>query len=111
MSIRHLWSPVTYNDVYYTLDPNGSLLRDSYKNNHNINFNSWNANISFSWEFAPGSQLVAQYRNNISSRNNNLDRGFSNNLAELFKEPSITNTSIKLLYYLDVTSLRKTKIQ
>lgn len=107
LSVRHLWSPVTYDSNFFALLPNGALIDDLYQNNHNINFNSWNANLSFSWEFAPGSQLVAQYRNSILANNSNSQLSFNNNLNTLFKEPSITNFSIKLLYYLDVNTLKK----
>lgn len=107
LSVRHLWSPVTYDSNFSSLLSNGKLIDNTYQNNHNINYNSWNANLSLSWEFAPGSQLVTQYRSSILASDSSSELSFNNNLNALFKEPSSTNFSIKLLYYLDVNRLKK----
>lgn len=106
-SLRHFWTPVKYDNTFYSLQPKGELLADTYQNNHNLNYNSWNVNLNFFWQFAPGSQLIAQYRNAIRSTGNDSSLTFSENLDNLFKQPSISNFSIKVLYYLDVNRLRK----
>ncbi len=108
-SLRHFWSPVTYDSQFYNLETNGDLLINDYQNNHDLNYNSWNVNLTFFWQFAPGSQLVAQYRSAIKSEGIDSSLNFNQNFDTLFEQPSISNFSIKVLYYLDVNKLRKNK--
>ncbi len=42
-----------------------SLTATTYNENHDKNFNSWNLDVNYLWQFAPGSQLIAFYRNSI----------------------------------------------
>ena len=105
-SLRHFWTPVAYDSSFYTLKSDGTLLTNTYQNNHDINYNSWNVNLNFFWQFAPGSQLIAQYRNTIRSTGSQSTLSFNKNLDHLFVQPSISNFSIKILYYLDVNRLK-----
>jgi hypothetical protein len=36
----------------------------------NINFSTWNLDFRYSWQFAPGSQLTALYRNSLFNFDN-----------------------------------------
>ena len=109
-SLRHFWTPVTYDNTFFDLQSNGELLANDYQNNHDLNYNSWNVNLNFFWQFAPGSQLVAQYRNTIKNTGNNSTLSFNDNFSTLFAQPTISNFSIKILYYLDVNRLRNNHI-
>lgn len=106
-SLRHFWTPVEYDDTFYSLQSNGRLLENDYESNHDLNYNSWNVNLNFFWQFAPGSQLIAQYRNAIRSTGDNSMLTFNENLRNLFKQPAIANFSIKVLYFLDVNRLKR----
>lgn len=106
LSFRHYWSPVKYNDNYFILNDRGTLDNTAYTEIHNINYNIWNLDLSYSWEFAPGSQLVALYRNSIFNEDSLSRLSFSENLNNLFKEPAINNFSLKFIYYLDYNKLK-----
>ncbi len=106
LSFRHYWSPVKYDNQYYLLTTKGELIENNYFNNHNINYNIWNLDLTYSWEFAPGSQLVALYRNSIFNEDELSDLNFEKNLNNLFKEPMLNNVSIKFIYYLDYNKLK-----
>ena len=106
-SLRHFWTPVAYDNTFYTLVSSGKLSANTYQNHHDVNYNSWNVNLNFFWQFAPGSQLVAQYRNAIRNTGNDSTLSFSDNLQNLFEQSAISNFSIKILYYLDVNRIRK----
>lgn len=106
LTFRHYWSPIEYESQYYTLNNNGSLSPNSYTNNHDINFNTWNLDLNYSWEFAPGSQLVAMYRNSIFNRDNQSQLNFNENLKNLFNEPIRNTFSLKIIYYLDYNQLK-----
>jgi hypothetical protein len=106
LAFRHYWSPVSYASNFYELNNNGTLTNSNYLDNHDVNYNIWNLDLSYSWEFAPGSQLVALYRNSIFNEDNLSQLNFNQNLENLFKEPITNNFSIKFIYFLDYNNLK-----
>ncbi|NQV77445.1 MAG: carbohydrate binding family 9 domain-containing protein [Lutibacter sp.] len=106
LSFRYYWSPVKYDPDFFELNNEGTLDSSSYNNNHDLNYNIWNLDLSYSWEFAPGSQLVALYRNSIFKEDDLANSSFSENLDNLFKEPGTNVFSLKLIYYLDYNNLK-----
>jgi hypothetical protein len=107
LSFRHNWTTVTYDNQFYELTAKGLLIPNSYQKNHNINFNSWNFDLMYNWEFAPGSQLTALYRNSIFNSNSNSDLSFGDNLDDLFRQPKEDLFSLRLVYFLDYNKLFK----
>ena len=63
-SFRHYWDTVIYDTELFTLLDNGRLTRDSgytidnVSDNPNINFSTWNIDLSSSWKFVQGSFLT-----------------------------------------------------
>jgi len=106
LSFRHYWSPVNYDSTFYELNNEGTLDQSTYFEDHNINFNIWNLDLNYSWQFAPGSQLIALYRNAIFNEDNLSQLNFKNNLDNLFKEPVMNNFSLKFIYFLDYNNLK-----
>ncbi|MDP2088101.1 MAG: DUF5916 domain-containing protein [Flavobacteriaceae bacterium] len=107
LSFRHNWTTVSYNNQFYELTADGLLVSNSYQANHNINFNSWNFDLMYNWEFAPGSQLTALYRNAIFNENSISNLSFRENLEDLFNQPTEHLFSLRLVYYLDYNRLIK----
>lgn len=105
LSVRHYWSPIKYKE-FYTLNNDGTLAATNYYQNHDINFNAWNFDTSFSWEFAPGSQFVILYRNSINNFTNILNYSISKNFKDLFDSPAENQVSAKLVYYIDYNKLK-----
>lgn len=101
LSLRHFWSTVRYQEDYFRLLADGSLTNTDYSANHDLNYNSWNLNINLFWQFAPGSQLVVQFRNSLQGIDQNSRLGFFENLEQLNKQPGVSTISLKLLYFLD----------
>ncbi len=106
LSFRHYWSPVTYDTNFFELNNEGTLNTSSFQGNHNINYNIWNLDLSYSWEFAPGSQLVVLYRNSIFNEDDLAHLNFKKNLDNLFTEPINNNFSLKFIYYLDYNDVK-----
>ncbi len=106
LSFRHFWSPVSYDSQYYKLENDGTLTNSSYTNNHDINFNTWNIDLNFNWEFAPGSQLIALYRNSIFNQDDKSQLSFNDNLNNLFDQSIQHNISLKLVYFIDYNNLK-----
>ena len=108
LSFRHNWSKVPYSKFYSLNKKNGSLQRNIYNENHDRNFNSWNIDLNFVWQFAPGSQLIAFYRNSINPDDDfaPANINFMDNLSRLFKENIQHTFSLRFVYFLDYNNLR-----
>lgn len=101
LTFRHNWSDVRYQSQFFDLAPNGYLVPNNFNENQDINFNSWNLDLNYFWQFAPGSQLIAFYRNSIFSNNQNTGQNFLTNLDNLFNEPNQHIFSLRLVYFVD----------
>ncbi len=101
LSIRHYWIQINYADDYLLLNTNGKLVNTTYSENNNNNFNTWNFDLKFNWEFAPGSQFVALYRNYIYKSDDKSRINFNENFNNLFNDDLWQNFSIRLIYFLD----------
>ncbi len=106
LTFRHYWSPITYDSQYFQLEDDGTLTPNSYTGDNDINYNVWNLDLSYTWEFAPGSQLIALYRNNIFNEDTKSQLEFDENLQNLFKQPGEHNISLKLIYYIDYNNAK-----
>ena len=108
LSFRHNWSKVPYQGSFSKLNTsNGQLETSAYTGNHNVNFNSWNLDMNYIWQFAPGSQLIAFYRHSIFSYNDQAHLNFFNNLDQLFEEPNQHTFSLRMVYFIDYNKLKK----
>ncbi|HIP48511.1 MAG TPA: hypothetical protein EYG92_06045 [Lutibacter sp.] len=101
LAFRHYWIQANYDNQLFLLEQNGSLSQITHTGDYNENVNYWNLDFNYSWEFAPGSQLVAQYKNAIYNDNGRSKLHFNENLSGLFNEPIKNQFSLKLIYYLD----------
>ncbi len=105
LAFRHYWKQVNYDSQLYFLEQNGLLTENSHTGDYNSNFNMWNLDLSYTWEFAPGSQLVALYRNSLFDKNNLSLLDFNENLNGLIEKPATNEVSIKFIYYLDYNKI------
>jgi hypothetical protein len=105
--LRHYWMKGAYNQ-YYTLDNNGRLSNnDAYTGKNDFNFNSFNIDLTFSWEFAPGSNLSMVWKNAITTEDNEILRSYTHNFNETMDAPQLNSFSLRILYYLDYQNLKK----
>lgn len=112
LTFRHYWDTVNYDYQLFTLLDNGRLTRasgfnlDNLGEDPNINFSTWNVDLSYSWQFAPGSFLTALYRNQIFNFEENADDGFSESLDLLFRQPMQNIFSLRLQYFIDFNNVK-----
>ncbi|TYP98241.1 carbohydrate binding protein with CBM9 domain [Tenacibaculum adriaticum] len=108
LTFRHNWTKVLYDDQYYRLQNNGSLADFNYSGTDNVNFNSWNLDLNYVWQFAPGSQLIAFYRNSINPDSDYApaDISYAENLDKLFKEEMEHTFSLRVVYFIDYNRLK-----
>jgi hypothetical protein len=106
LTARYYWS-YSDNKKFYTLQTDGYLNDDpSYTLNKNRNFNSWNLDLSYSWWFAPGSELSILYRNYSLERSNVVERNFGTNLKNVFNSNMTNILSVSLRYFIDYNVIR-----
>jgi len=112
LSFRNYLSTVTYENQLYALQANGRLqentayTKETIGYNPDINFNSWNLDLSYSWQFAPGSQLTALYRNSIFNFSNASRDHYFESLDKLFKENMRNTFSLKMVYFIDYNAIK-----
>ncbi len=108
LRMRHYWSKADYDDTFYLLNQDGTLTQtDAYQENHDINFNAFNIDLSFKWNFAPGSELSLVWKNEIYTYDTEVSRNFIDNLNQTIESPQTNSISLKILYYLDWNYLRR----
>jgi hypothetical protein len=105
--LRHYFSAAEY-DKFYSLNTDGSLTDSDYTSTeHNINFNTFNIDMVYTWNFAPGSELSIVWKNYISNFKEAVVYNYFDNFNNVFNSPQTNSFSFKILYYLDWHYLKK----
>lgn len=96
LTARYYWS-YSKNHEFLTLQDNGHLVQNNnYSINRNRNFNSWNFDLSYSWWFAPGSEISILYRNYAQESTSDVEKNLSTNFKNVFDSNLTTIFSISL---------------
>ncbi len=110
---RQFWSTANYKNNFFLLKNDG-LRKLSEKNlkdyNPNTNFNLWNFDLSYDWEFAPGSKITFLYRNNIFNENNLSGISYYKSTKDLFQNPINHQLSLRINYFIDYNLFIKKKV-
>ena len=107
ISLRHYWS-FAENKNILSLQQNGRLADfTGYSTNKNSSFYSWNTDLSYSWWFAPGSQVSILYRNNAGAFERNINKNFKNNVTNLLTNDALNHVfSISVRYFIDYNQVK-----
>mgnify|MGYP003519144692 FL=1 len=101
LNVRQYWS-FSENNSYHKLLENGYVEDYAYADNANENYSSWNYDLTYSWWFAPGSQMTVLYRNNAEFESDIIDKKFNKNLKSVFNNEQLNHTfSISIRYFID----------
>ena len=112
LSFRHYWDTVNYDNDLFTLLDSGYLTTDSGYNVTNvgdhpdINFSTWNIDLSYSWQFAPGSFLTGLYRNQLFNLDDMAEATYSQSLDDLFNQPIQHTFSVRVQYFIDFNGIK-----
>ncbi|MFV5688607.1 DUF5916 domain-containing protein [Flavobacterium sp. ZT3R25] len=107
LSLRHYWS-FAENKNFLSLEQNGRLTDYSnYTENKNSSFFSWNGDISYSWWFAPGSEISILYRNNAANFQREIDKDFGKKVTTLLTNDQLKHIfSISIRYFIDYNEVK-----
>lgn len=106
LTARHYW---TYGEnlEFLTLEDSGELSENTtFNENRDFTYNNWNFDLSYTWWFAPGSQLSVLYRNNAVNNEEIVNRNYRNNLDNLFSNNLNSIFSISLRYFIDYNAIK-----
>jgi len=105
--VRHYWDVGKYRN-FYLLQEDGSLTNtDIYKTNKDFNFNSFNIDMVFNWQFAPGSNLSIIWKNALLQEDNDLIFNYFDNFSRTLSYPQLNTLTVKFLYYIDYVRIKK----
>ncbi|WPO80844.1 DUF5916 domain-containing protein [Flavobacterium sp. KACC 22761] len=107
LSVRQYWSYAENKDILQLQD-NGTLTPyPDYDENKNSSFYSWNADLSYSWWFAPGSQVSVLYRNNADNFERIIDKQYKDNVTALLNNDALKHAfSISVKYFIDYNAVK-----
>jgi len=111
LTARYYLGTVEYDPQLFSLEEDGSVTNmtgyttGTIPNDPNINFTTWNFDLSYSWQFAPGSFITALYRNQLFNFDNEAERGYFASINNLFQQPINHTVSVKLQYFLDYNQI------
>ena len=111
LKLRNYWSRAKYDNSLFLLNVNGKRTQVDYsllEFNPNTNFNIWNLDISFEWWFAPGSNMILLYRNQLFNNDNSVGLDYLQSLNNLFDFNAQHQLSLRINYLIDFN--RKTNI-
>lgn len=105
---RHYWSKVFYNS-FHNLNQDGTLATTDYNKFNNFSFNVFNINLNYTWRFAPGSDLIVVWKNNIAGGefSDHVDyksRSYSDGVRSLGNLPQTNSISLRLVYFLNAAN-------
>ena len=107
IALRHYWS-YAENKNALSLEQNGRLANYAgYTVNKNSSFYSWNADLSYTWWFAPGSQVSVLYRNNAGAFERIINKDFRDNVTNLLNNEALSHVfSISVRYFIDYNQVK-----
>jgi hypothetical protein len=103
---RHYWVSAPYYS-FYSLQRDGTLLPSAYSGDPDVNYNLFNVDLTYIWNFAPGSQLSLMWKNAITTFDNNIIPNFFDDFRNTVNSPGANSFSIRILYYLDALYFKK----
>ncbi len=113
LKFRQFWSSALYKNDFFKLKSDGNRsVSDKNISDYdpNTNFNLWNLDLSYDWEFAPGSKITFLYRNNIFNEDNLSGISYYKSTKELFEKPINHQLSLRINYFIDFNLLKKKKV-
>ncbi|MFW6020121.1 MAG: DUF5916 domain-containing protein [Bacteroidales bacterium] len=105
LRVRHYWASVNYHDHFY-LKEDGDLAARQTQENYDINFNAFNVDLSYTWRFAPGSEVSLVWKSELLKQTDHIYKYYLQSLNEVFNTSQLNSLSVKIIYYLDYSSIK-----
>lgn len=107
--VRHYWSKVNYKDLF-TLTEDGHLQpNNTFTGSVNQNVNFFNIDMTYTWEFAPGSFLNIVWKNAVYTYADFVEQSYFKNFGHTIQADQNNNLSLKVIYFIDYLNFKKKK--
>jgi len=107
--VRHYWSALE-NTNFYNLKEDGYWNERAFIPGQNINYNTFNIDMFYTWDFLLGSRITIAWKNALGS-NINIDpytnTSYFKNLGQSINNPHSNELTVKLVYFLDYQKLKR----
>lgn len=108
---RHYWNAVTYRS-FFDVKEDGYYTPHAFIPNLDENFNVFNVDAFFTWDFRPGSRIIAGYKNSLGddyllNLNGSNYKKYARNLTNTFNLPHGNELTLRVIYFLDYNQLRR----
>ena len=110
--VRHYWIQVDYSKQFSLLE-NGDLANNDYlidPDDFDDNFNTFNIDFIAKWQFAPASEISLGYKLGSRYFTNDVSSSYFNNFRSTVRESGNHTLSLKMTYFLDINSLKKSHV-
>ncbi|MBK7309193.1 MAG: carbohydrate binding family 9 domain-containing protein [Chitinophagaceae bacterium] len=109
--LRHYWSYLD-NTNFYNLKTDGYWRDTTFLNNLNLNFNTFNVDMFFTWDFLLGSRLTIAWKNALGGNaiiNPYSNTSYFKNFGKAVDNPHSNEITVKVVYFLDYLKMRRRK--
>ena len=106
---RHYWSRIKYVS-FHNVKEDGYWTDRPFINGRDQNFNVWNLDVFYTWDFNYGSRLIIGWKNWLGNdyQLNGADyKTYGSNFARVLQEPHGNELTVRLIYFIDYTKLRR----
>ena len=110
LRLRNYWSRAKYDQNLFRLKVDGKRTETDFSIldfDPDTNFNIWNLDINFEWWFAPGSNMVFLYRNQLFKSDNATKLDYFKSLGNLFDHTAQHQFSLRINYLIDFNRLSR----
>lgn len=107
--LRHYWSKVDFKEIFELQSDGGVKPASGVIENADDNVNFFNIDMTYTWQFAPGSFININWKSAAELFNQLVYDGYFRNLDKTMEGPQINNFSVKVIYFLDYLTLKKKK--
>ena len=104
---RHYWSRINYQS-FHNVDSKGGYVDRPFINGLDDNFNVFNVDAFFTWDFRPGSRIIAGWKNWLGpdTVEANQYRNYYNNFRRTFDFAHGNELTLRFIYFLDYNQLK-----
>lgn len=109
--VRHYWS-LLHNTGFFNLKPDGYWNEVAFVPGQDLNYNTFNVDMFYTWDFLPGSRLTISWKNALGG-NVAIDPykniSYFRNFGEVLNNPHSNEVTVKVVYFIDYLSLKHKK--
>jgi hypothetical protein len=106
LRVRHYWVSAPYY-AFFRLRNDGNLDPVEFNQNKDMNYNLFNLDLTYIWNFAPGSQLSLVWKNAVNTVTDIIENNYLDDFRTTAGSPASNSFSVKMLYYIDAMYFKK----